>query len=63
MLGDHYGTSASGSYLRPDIVEVYIRDGCMIEIWFKDGALMAMTGVAFPTDWESISGAANPSEP
>ncbi|MCS7468217.1 hypothetical protein NZK35_16315 [Stieleria sp. ICT_E10.1] len=63
MLGDHYGTSDSmdGPITRPDVVEVYERDGCMVEVWFKDGKLMTMNGMAFPTDWEFISGAMNAS--
>ena len=52
-----------GPISRADVVEVYERDGCMIEVWFKNGALMTMTGMAFPTDWEFPSGAIHASEP
>ncbi|TWU43550.1 hypothetical protein Q31b_25910 [Novipirellula aureliae] len=65
MLGDHYGTSDSvdGPISGPDLVEIYERDGCMVEVWFKDGKWMTMNGMAFPTNWEFLSGAMNASEP
>ncbi len=59
MQGTSYGTANSDHepLSRPDVVEVYEHDGCMIEVWFKDDAMMSMYAFAFPTSWEVVAGA------
>lgn len=49
MDGAHYVTSQGEGEgtTHPDTVEVYERDGCLVEIWFKDGAMV--TGTASPS--------------
>lgn len=62
MQGTHYGTADTpdDELVQPDLVEVYERNGCMIEIWFKDGAMMTMHGLAMPTSWQFVAGALDP---
>lgn len=56
MSGHGYATiSADGSQvIRPDFVEVYEIDGCVIELHFKDGRLSASSGWPQPTSWEVV---------
>lgn len=59
MEGYAYSTiSADGSNVtHPDVVEVYEKDGCLIELGFKDGTLSLVVGAVHPTSWEAVTGA------
>ncbi len=59
MDGHPYSTtSADGSDVtHPDTVEVYEKDGCLIELWFKDGRIWCVTAAPSPTGWEMVTGA------
>ena len=62
MDGYLYSTvSADGSIItHADTVEVYEKDGCAIELWFKDGKMSSMIGTAAcPTSWDIVTGAIN----
>jgi len=61
MDGDLYSSaSADGSsVMHPDTVEVYEKDGCAIELWFKNGEVSSMIGMPYPTSWEIVTGAIN----
>ncbi len=50
MQGQLYGYQA----LRPDVVEVYQKDGCTIDLWFKDGKICLMSGAPSPTMWDYL---------
>lgn len=65
MFGTRYGMSSSpdAPMVRPDVVNVYERDRYMIEVWFKNGALMTIVAMAFQTDWEILSGVMDVSLP
>jgi hypothetical protein len=59
MEGHLYSSDATDESraAHPDVVEVYEKDGCLIELWFKDGKVSAMTGKACLTSWEIVTGA------
>lgn len=50
--------SADGSSVtHPDIVEVYEKDGCLIDLRFESGRIESIIGVPAPTIWEILTGA------
>ena len=38
--------------VHPEVVEVYEKDGCSIELFFNDGQMSSMIAMAYPTSWE-----------
>ena len=59
MSGEHFGSIESGGeWIRPDRVECYEKDGCTIDICFRDAKLMMIIGVVKMSPWEIVGGTA-----
>ena len=58
MDGRLYSVASAdvSNVIHPDSVEVYKKDGCAIELWFKDGEVASMIGCPSPTSWEIVAG-------
>ena len=57
MSGDAYSSISAdqSNVLRPDLVEVYNSDGCIIALQFKGGRITSATGWPAYTTWEKIA--------
>lgn len=57
MSGERYSSASADRsvVLRPDVVEVYEKDGCAIELWFNKREISCVTGWPLWTTWENIA--------
>ena len=38
----------------PDLIECYESEGCCVDLWFKNDALIDITGFVKPSDWDLV---------
>ena len=48
-------TGLDGNRFQPDVVEVYVKDGCEFQLWFSGGVMRTFLGCVPYTLWEIVT--------